>query len=358
MKNIKNILAIAILVIFAVACTDENDLQNNATSHINLKTTSVNRPYASYEDINFTDTQVQSMLNTFNNAINDDKIKMPNLDIKTALFDMETHFNYGVVAKLPYDENAETYETQTFLFTVSVENDYINGDTLKNAYQTFVNSIISQMQGMNLDLSDMYVKEISSTSVTFGLDIEPLHAPVPWDRYLPAMRAFKSIPNANDVLTYIPSNSTSRWDNLISGNVGNVSAPFIYGYSFNRLTDLDMQHMHVYTNINAVNCGPFYNYSTTYSVPNTVVPVIWNAVDLNDMLKKALIAANNYNDYKQWGWVVMNYDPRLLITKQNIIGNNYLDNYTLKIVSESVALLRIMDFSSLYFHDVTTRTII
>lgn len=357
MKKITNILAIAILVIFAVACTDENDLENSKTNHVNLKTTSVIRPYASYEDVNFTDDEVQSMLDDFNSAINDDKI-MPDLDIKTALFDMETHFNYGVVAKLPYDENAKTYETQTFLFTVPIESDYIDGNTLKNAYQTFVNSIISQMQGMNLDLSDMYVKEISSTSVTFGLDMEPLHAKVPWDRYLPAMRVFKSIPNANDVLTYIPSNATCRWDNLISGVSGNVSAPFIYGYSFDRLTDLDMQHMHVYTNINAVNCGPFYNYSTTYSVPNTVVPVIWNAVDLNDMLKKALIKANECNSYRQWGWVVMNYDPRLLISKQNLIGNNFLDNYTLKIISESVALLRTMDFSNLYFHDITTRTII
>ena len=204
----------------------------------------------------------------------------------------------------------------------------------------------------------MYVKEISSTSVTFGLDMEPLHAPVPWDRYLPAVRVFKNIPNANDVLTYIPSTATSRWDNLISGITGNVSAPFIYGYSFDRLTDLDMQHMHVYTNINAVYGGPFYNYSTTYSVPNTVVSVVWNAINLNDMLKKSLIAANDYNDYKQWGYVVLNYDPRLLISKQNIIGNNFLYNYTIKIVSESVALLRTMDFSRLHVHNVTSPTII
>ena len=90
MKQFKNILAIAILVLFAVACTDENDLENNATNHINKKTLEQDYgKYVFYEDKTFTDDQLSTMLYEFNNAVNNKDSIMADYDISTALINME-----------------------------------------------------------------------------------------------------------------------------------------------------------------------------------------------------------------------------------------------------------------------------
>ena len=66
MKKINNIIAIAIIAIFAVACTNDEEVfdNNNDISSVNKKVGKL-RKYASYEDIKYTDSMLQENLDLF-----------------------------------------------------------------------------------------------------------------------------------------------------------------------------------------------------------------------------------------------------------------------------------------------------
>lgn len=358
MKNIKNILAVAILLIFAVACTDENDLENNATNHINLKTLGQDyRKYASFEDKTFTDDQIKSMIYDFNNAVNNTNVIMPDYDISTALFDMEFHFNYGVVVKMPYDTNAAPYDKLSFSFSVPIEDSIIDGTTLKNAYINFVNSVVEQMNGKNLELSDWYVKDISSTSVTFGLDMEHLYLPYGADNN--TMPAINKIKDPNYIS--VPVSLTSRWDNLPLTTDDNGIYQYysyetvIHNNSFERLPSnyfISPGKIYVYAHFRGNYGG---NFGNQY-IFNAGSQVVWNNTNLNNFISNAITKANACNQYSQWGWVVYNYSP-IVYSSRNILNQQlgiYQDKYQLSVRDVTSAKLSYIDIGGVWMYNITS----
>lgn len=367
MKQFKNILAIAILVLFAVACTDENDLENNATNHINKKTLEQDYgKYVFYEDKTFTDDQLSTMLYEFNNAVNNKDSIMADYDISTALINMEFHFNYGVVVKMPFNKDATPYDKLSFSFSVPIEDSIIDGTTLKNAYINFVNSVVEQMNGKNLELSDLYVKDVSSTLVTFGLDMEPLRLPFGADDA--TMPAIKKIKDPNSVS--IPANVTSRWDNLPSWSL-------FYGYgipcdpNYERASHEDIVHNYsferwplgyFYSPNKILVYGHFRPNAPTkdieggYYTCNAGSPVIWNSYAIENFVKKSIEAANACNEWSQWGWVVYNFSTVVCFTKNTTIGGIYKDKYQLRVQNVKSAKLSLLNISELYMNAVTSAT--
>ena len=358
MKNIKYILAIAFFAIFAVACTDENDLEkNNSSNPINNKSLSDSyREYPSYEDTTFTGDQIKSMIYTFNNAVNHTNVKMPDYDISTALFDMEFHFNYGIVVKMPYDKNATPYDKLNFSFSVPIQNNIIDGTTLKNKYISFVNSVVEQMEGRNLELTDWYVKDISSTSVTFGLDMEHLFLPPGADDA--TMPAFKKIKDPNNIS--VLATLTSRWDNLPlnPGNSVYQNSSYeaiIHDFSFVRFSSDYFStpgRIYVYGHFR----GNYGGNVGDEQIFNAGSQVIWNHDDLNGWISGAIRVANSCNQYSQWGWVVYNYSP-IVYSSRSIYNNNlgiYQDKYQLSVRNVTSAKLSLADIGGIWMFDITS----
>ncbi|MDD3171819.1 MAG: hypothetical protein PHO86_05810 [Bacilli bacterium] len=361
MKKINNIIAIAIIAIFAVACTDENDY---GTNQINQKTLVQDGGiYSSYEDKIFTDDQLSALLSEFNNALNDKDVIMPDYDISTALTNMEFHFNYGIVVKMPFNKNAEPYDKLTFSFNVPIENNIIKGTALKNAYISFVNGIVRQMEGKNLEISDLYVKDVSSTLVTFELEMEPLRVPFGADDA--TMPAFKRIKDLNSVS--IPANVTSRWDNLPSWSLCNgIGVPcdpnyergayeiVVHDNSFERWPSNYFNsrrgmlvYGHLRGNHGEVNIGAIH-------IVNPGSPVVWNSDQIEYFVKGSIVAANSCNSRAQWGWVVYNYSSVVCFSKEVDIYNATKDKYQLRVQDVRTATLSLLDLSFLYMSALTS----
>lgn len=361
MKKINNIIAIAIIAIFAVACTDENDYGSN---QINKKTLVQDGGiYSSYEDKIFTDDQLSALLSKFNNALNDKDVIMPNYDISTALINMEFHFNYGVVVKMPFNKDAIPYDKLNFSFSVPIENNIINGTALKNAYISFVNGIVNQMEGKNLEISDLYVKDVSSTSVTFELEMEPLRAPYGADDA--TMPAFRRIKDLNSVS--IPANVTSRWDNLPSwslyNGIGFPSDPnyqrasyenVVHNHSFERWPSnyfnspgKVLVYGHFRGNAGQVNIGEIH-------IVNPGSPVVWNSDQIEYFVKGSIVAANSCNSRAQWGWVVYNYSSVVCFSKDVLIQGVRKDKYQLRVQDVRTATLSLLDLSFLHMSALTS----
>lgn len=362
MKNIKKIICIALLAIFAVACTNEEDFNANSSGTTFNKKNTIQgiegNPYAYFEDKTFTDAQLKDMLEVFNNAVNDNNVTMPDYDIPTALANMEFHFNYGVVVKLPYNKDATPYDKLTFTFRVPIVNNIISGTVLKNAYINFVNSIITQMSGKNLELSDIYVKDYSSTLVTFGLDMEPLRLPGGADdAYVPA---FKRLKNSNSIT--IPAEATSRWDNLPSWLLNNdpyyeraAFESIVHSNSFERMPFQQapgrmLIYGHFRGNYGKVNVKDMYVY-------NTGSTVIWDSQAINDFVRESIILANALNSYSQWGWVVYSFVPAVYFTKNIYTDNGRKDKYQLRVQDVISAKVSYLDINSLFMANVTSSRI-
>ena len=365
MKNIKKIIFIALIAIFAVACTNEEDFTSNSSDTTFNKKTIIqgeSNPYAYFEDKTFTDVQLEDMLGVFNNAVNNNNVTMPDYDIPTALANMEFHFNYGVVVKLPYNKDATHYDKLTFTFSVPIVNNIINGTVLKNAYINFVNSIITQMAGKNLELSDIYVKDYSSTLVTFGLDMEPILVPEGADdAYIPA---FIKVKDLNSIT--IPAEVTSRWDNLPSWSLilppGYPSDPYyeraafesvVNYYSFERIpinynvVGKELIYGHFRENYDKANVKDMYVY-------NTGSTVIWNSQSINDFVRESIIQANVLNQYASDGFVVYSFVPAVHFTKNYVTPEGLKDKYQLRVQDVRSAKLSYLDINSLFMANVTS----
>lgn len=178
MKNIKKIICIALLAIFAVACTNEEDFNANSSGTTFNKKNAIqgdnNRPYPEYEKKDYSDSETKAMLENFDEVVNDTSATIQDMSIEKALYIMETYINYGVIDKANSVGKESNNENRTFIFTVPVSGGKIVGSQLKNKFQDFAVNLLTTMRGKVLPLSDMYVKEVSATSVTFGLDIMPV----------------------------------------------------------------------------------------------------------------------------------------------------------------------------------------
>ena len=209
MKKIKNIFAIAIIAIFALACTNEDDFNSSSTS-FNKKNAiqgKVNRPYPEYEMKDYSDSKTNEMLTSFDQIVNDESAILSDMSIDEALYIMEAYINYGVIDKANSVATESNKENKTFAFTVPIDNGNVLGSELKNIFQDFTVNLLTTMRGKALPLSDMYVKEISATSVTFGLDICPVP---PGPGYVEPRYHFPEFYNVGDAIT-VPAGVESPW---------------------------------------------------------------------------------------------------------------------------------------------------
>lgn len=178
MKNIKKIIFIALLAIFAVACTNEDDFNANSSGTTFNKKNAIqgdnNRPYPEYEMKDYSDAETKAMLEHFDKVVNDPSSTISDMPIEKALYIMEAYINYGVIDKANSVATEPNTENRTFTFTTPIESGNVIGTELKDRFQDFAVNLLRTMRGKALSLSDMYVIEISSTSVTFGLDIMPV----------------------------------------------------------------------------------------------------------------------------------------------------------------------------------------
>ncbi|MPL66609.1 hypothetical protein SDC9_12296 [bioreactor metagenome] len=180
MENIKKYIFIALLAIFAVACTNEEDFTDSKNSKVNNKNLDKSdflpiSPFPEYEKIDITEQQAQDLLVDFNKAMNNE-ISMPDMEIKQALLAMEMYFNYAIVDKnTDYDVTA-SYEEKSFEFTVNVDDAEIYGDELKTKYRQFLIGIKNEMSNKFMKFSDLFVSSKTDNTITFKIIIPP-HLP-------------------------------------------------------------------------------------------------------------------------------------------------------------------------------------
>lgn len=209
MINIKKIFAIALLLTFAVACTNEDDFNSSSTS-FNKKNSiqgDKNRPYPEYEMEDFSDSETKSMLEEFDKIVNDPSSTISDMPIEKALYIMEAYINYGVIDKANSVAKESNNENRTFTFEVPIERGNVVGGELKELFQDFAVNLLTTMAGKAIPLSDMYVKDISSTSVTFGLDIMPVP---PGPGYVEPRYFFPEFYNVGDNIV-VPGDIESPW---------------------------------------------------------------------------------------------------------------------------------------------------
>ncbi len=211
MKNIKKILTVTLLVIFAVACTNEDDFNSNSSGATFNKKNAIQgdnkRPYPEYEMKDYSDAETKAMLEDFDKVVNDPSSTISDMPIEKALYIMEAYVNYGVIDKANSVATEPNTEDRTFTFTVPVNNGNVVGGELKGKFQDFAVNLLRTMRGKALSLSDMYVKEINSTSVTFGLDILPVPPHPDFFRY---PYFFPEFHGANDAIS-VPAGIESPW---------------------------------------------------------------------------------------------------------------------------------------------------
>ena len=325
MKQFKYILAIAVLAIFTVGCTDENELYNGVKSNDPIKQkTSVgsSRKHSEYEPTDkYNDKELQKMVNTFNNILNTQGALMPDYSIADAVIMLETHFNYGVVYKLPYNQDAEEYfEQLNFEFTVPIYANKVKGESLKPLYFEFVEDIIRRMPNKNLEFSDIYVKDINETTVTFGLEMNPsFKLPFYPNNFMFGIRKFKERGEAIN----IPSSRYSTWSDWASGAPEKV----VQSFSYNRL----IPNEYIYTTI-----VPGYGFNIfSHQTENAGDLVHWNNIDLQNITAMAVVAAQNsllYSGYGSQGWTVFSYSPQVDNEAISLVVNgstHLVDKYTL-----------------------------
>ena len=144
MINIKKIFAIALLLTFAVACTNEDDFNSSSTA-FNKKNAiqgKGNRPYPEYEMKDYSDGETKSMLENFDEIINDPSSTISDMSIEKALYILETYINYGVIDKANSVAKEPNKENKTFTFTVPIESGYVKGGELKDVFQDFTVNIL------------------------------------------------------------------------------------------------------------------------------------------------------------------------------------------------------------------------
>lgn len=213
MKNKILYLCLIGLLIGFSACTEEDDMLNPVqerenvhrkfsypyTGHLNW------RPYADYEKVIFKPEDLNNKISTFNKAVNGE-ITMPDMDIPSAIISMETHFNYGWLAKRNNVDYSTSYEPKTFSFTVPLKNSKVHGPDMKTGYLNMVRNISNVMGDKFMQACDLYVSAKTKNSITFSLDIR---------RYTYRMGnlVFRVLADPNN-LPIIPDSVVSVWDSV------------------------------------------------------------------------------------------------------------------------------------------------
>ncbi len=213
MKNINKIIAIAVLAVFAVGCTDEDDLDSSGAKFNKKNTTSSSndRKYPQYEEINYSSIELNTMLKDFDFIVNDKSSSLSDMSIEKALYIMEAYTNYGVIDKANSVGKENNDALRTFTLTVPLTNGQVKGSVLKDLYLQFAVNILETMRGKIMPLSDMYVQSISSESVTFGFEVNVPPSP----DYTPPRYFFPEFYSVGDNVS-VPEGIESLWTHWYS----------------------------------------------------------------------------------------------------------------------------------------------
>jgi hypothetical protein len=192
MKNIYKILAILLLVIFAVACTNEEQFDNvknnynNKTDIMQIDTMmyesiteelafELNKYTYQYEIVEYKDEEMIKLLNDFDNLIKNNTITVHSYDIQQALFAMETYFNYALIHKQTSFDTF-SYSERNFSFVIPLNiNKTISANVLREAYINFIGYVLNEMGNAYLQYSDLYIQNITQSQITFGLRLPPFY---------------------------------------------------------------------------------------------------------------------------------------------------------------------------------------
>ncbi|MBP1629946.1 MAG: hypothetical protein H6Q15_839 [Bacteroidetes bacterium] len=209
-KNIyKSILAAALVALVITSCTDEADVLDN-TPIKNKKTLTqptIERPYPGYEESDMSSSEAIQLVSRFDKAMKGDTT-ISSIDITNAVSALETFFNYGVVAKQEIVDTTTYYTGSTFQFEVNIDGQgNINGAELVDAYTTFLNNFLQQMNGKYLQFSDLFVKAVGNGKVMFGLEIPTFTV---YDRIVWEPHKCKVL-NSPDGPFDIPLGATINW---------------------------------------------------------------------------------------------------------------------------------------------------
>lgn len=359
MKNIKKTICIALLAIFAVACTNEEDFNSSSTA-FNKKNAiqgKGNRPYPEYEMKDFSDSETKSMLEEFDKIVNDPSSTISDMPIEKALYIMEAYINYGVIDKANSVAKESNNENRTFTFEVPIESGNVVGGELKELFQDFAVNLLTTMEGKAIPLSDMYVKDISSTSVTFGLDIMPVP---PGPGYIEPRYFFPEFYNVGDNIV-VPRDIESPWSrwyhlnhetdwepwplNVPGQDPNEVIEHNVYRYSIKpiRLCYSSGIYFTYYTGIR--NNLKFYSYQLrNYTDMYNVVPSHTEAYYDNLGIQNILIPE------------ILELLPEALVflnTPTNRFGNRVICDYIPHIFYDMVYQGNPYDAIHMYIHSIT-----
>ncbi len=333
MKNIKKIICIALLAIFAVACTDENiensAIEKKSTQIEYLKEDSRDHTY----EIDYSAEDALTIMTDFNNLMKGNNISLNEYTIEKAVFAMEFYYNYAIVDKQnEYDDS--DYEERTFKFTIELnENGNIDLLSLKDKYTLFLNDILSYVNNSYLRYSDLYVLEKNDINITFALDVYPHHN-------FPRNLIIKS--NSDQVI--VSSSDVSDWIAVGNGGIDEkvraLSKKEIYGYYF--------------FNINTTFpwLSSYYTFMKIYgfvSNPYNYNDFIFNNNRLRDLLVYPTIQKVNY--YGTFGnRQSIDVWPKVFIG--NKVGDNGLEAYMSLYKHQNAILMSFNTYPPL--HDFVT----
>ncbi len=292
------VVALFSLSIF-VACTNEDDYQNdnyikNKSSIGNgLSNEYIPKGVHQYEQNNYSEDQIISIMSNFTELINHDEIGEETYDINKAVFAMETFFNIAIVDK-QNDFEETSYNSQKFNCVIELnQNGEIESAVLRDKYISFLNTVMSSMGNKFLQYSNIYVEDLTSSSITFALEMPPL---LDNDYFFP--RKNRVVRDTSELYTD-PINDTDDWNNYYTGSVDEVvrlhSKKIIFSGCF-----LNIQ---VYNTTGSFASTPWINHGTSMS------PVTGQGLSdiVNDCIINANHHANNINIYDPVSW------PRTMI---------------------------------------------
>ena len=107
---------------------------------------------------------------------NPDENILPDMELKEAVWFLETYFNAGVCQKQEYSVEVDKYQ-ETFLITVPLvagtgTNMFLSGKDLKWEYRNMVKTIVHNVfPEYAVNIGDVYVHALNGASVTLGLEI-------------------------------------------------------------------------------------------------------------------------------------------------------------------------------------------
>jgi hypothetical protein len=247
MKNINKLLAILLLVIFIVACTNEEEFTDSKNIKVNNKNLDKSdfspiSPFPEYEQIDITGEQAKVLLINFNKAMNN-QMSMPNMEIKQALLAMEMYFNYAIVDKNKNYDITASYQEQSFEFTVNVDDNTISGEELKTNFRQFLIGIKDAMSNKFMKFSDLFVSSKTGSIITFKIIIPPYLEGM--DTHNAAMITVPSCPVVREVgdIPSVPENVVIDWGVYFDGW---VSSPGTGYAGFPYFWDNSQEILHSY----------------------------------------------------------------------------------------------------------------